>query len=181
MITILFKWVIFISSYVPIFVMIFLNNLSNFTFYSLKKTWQINTLFWWILIIISIVSVIILFCWLYLLKKESKSDKAAIQIHEFRSYDSEVLNYFVTFIIPILSLNPSSWPSIVMNLFLLIVEGMYFVSNNALYYNILLIICRYHLYTIAGDNIVITKKKKSELLFDIPKAKQVGTTNIYYI
>lgn len=181
MITILFKWIIFISSYVPIFIMIFLNNLSHFTISGLKKTWEINIVFWWILIFISILSVIILFCWLHLLKKEAKSDKAAIQIYEFRSYDSEVLNYFVTFIIPILSLNPNSWPSIVMNLLLLIVEGIYFISNNALYYNILLIMFRYHLYTIEGDNIVITKKRKSELLFDNPKAKQVGTTNIYYI
>lgn len=181
MITILFKWVIFISSYIPIFVMIFLNNLSHFTISSLKKTWEINTTFWWILICISIISVIILFFWLHLLKKESASDKATIEIGEFGSFDSEILNYFVTFIIPILSLNPHSWPSIVMNLLLLIVEGIYFVSNNALYYNILLIMFRYHLYNIEGGNIVITRKKKSELLFDTPSAKQIGTTNIFYI
>lgn len=177
----LFKWVIFISSYIPIFIMIFLNNLGSFSSSSLRKTWEINIPFWSLLIILSLISVIVLFLWLHILKKESLKDKTSFKVDSFKSYDSEVLNYFVTFIIPILSLEPSSWPSIFMNLLLLTVEGIYFVSNNALYYNVLLIVLHYHIYTFGDDNIIITKKRKSDLVFDGTKVKQVGTTNIFYI
>ncbi|MCI1632350.1 hypothetical protein [Liquorilactobacillus nagelii] len=176
-----FKWLIFVSSYIPVFVMIFLNQLKAFSEYSLKKTWHLNPTFWWSLIIISVVSIITLEIWLKLLKNESKTNKNSFKIDHIQSYDSEVLNYFVTFIIPILSLKPESLPSVVMNMLLLVIEGIYFVSNNALHYNVLLIIRRFHIYTFGDDNIIITKKKKSDLIFDEPEAKQVGTTNIYYI
>ena len=56
----LFKWTIFLSSYVPVFIMVFLNSLKSFSMKSLKNTWQLNPPFWALLIGISIVSLIIL-------------------------------------------------------------------------------------------------------------------------
>lgn len=176
-----FKWLIFISSYVPVFIMIFLKSLKKFSSSDIYSTWKLNPIFWFLLLIISIVSIIILFCWLHFLKKESQGNKGAFSIKKLNAYDSEVLNYFVTFIIPILSLDPKSSPSIVMNFLLLLVEGIYFVSNNALYYNVLLILLGYHIYTFDTDNIVVTRKKRNELSFNESKASQIGTTNIFYI
>ncbi len=175
-----FKWIIFVSSYVPVFIMIFLNNLKKFNLKEFCKTWNLNQVFWIILTSVSIISVVILFVWLIILKTESKN-KDSFNIEKLNAYDSEVLNYFVTFIIPILSLKPDSLPSIIMNLLLLLVEGIYFVSNNALYYNVLLIIFGYHIYTFGNDNIVVTRKKRSDLSFSESKASQIGTTNIFYL
>ena len=92
-----------------------------------------------------------------------------------------MLNFFVTYIIPILSLEPNSLPSIVMNLILIIIEGIYFVGNNAVCYNVMLILMGYHIYAFGNNNIVITRLSNSELVFNKRRAKQVGTTNIYYI
>ena len=175
-----FKWIIFVSSYVPVFIMIFLNNLKKFNLDELKNTWNLNQVFWMVLIGVSIISILILFIWLIILKTESKN-KESFDIKKLNAYDSEVLNYFVTFIIPILSLKPDSIPSIIMNLLLLLVEGIYFVSNNALYYNVLLIIFGYHIYTFGDDNIVVTRKKRSDLAFNESRASQIGTTNIFYL
>lgn len=161
--------------------MIFLNNLKTFNTTSLLETWRKNVVFWWSLVIISIISTIMLIIWLIILKEDSQnSSKPEFKIDKLNSYDSEVLNYFVTFIIPILSLKPNSWPSIVMNLILIVIEGIYFVGNNALYYNVLLIAIGYHIYTF-DDNIVITRKKKSDFSLDETAVKQVGTTNIFYV
>lgn len=175
-----FKWIIFVSSYVPVFIMIFLNNLKSFNLDELKDTWNLNQVFWMVLTGVSIISILILFIWLIILKTESKNKKP-FNIEKLNAYDSEVLNYFVTFIVPILSLKPDSIPSIIMNLLLLLVEGIYFVGNNALYYNVLLIIFGYHIYTFGDDNIVVTRKKRSDLAFNESKASQIGTTNIFYL
>lgn len=176
---VIFKWLVFISSYVPIFIMIFLKNLSSFSISSFTKTWNNGKYFWIATLIISGISITALIFWLCLLKKLSRENSNEYPIGQVKADDTEILNFFVTFIIPILSLNPSSWPSIAMNGFLLIIEGIYFVGNNALYFNILLIFARYHIYS-WNENIIITKKRKEELVPNM-MASQVGTTNIFYI
>ena len=41
-----FKWLIFISSYVPVFIMIFLKNLKKFSSSDIYSTWKLNPIFW---------------------------------------------------------------------------------------------------------------------------------------
>ena len=45
----------------------------------------------------------------------------------------------------------------------------------------MLILMGYHIYAFGNNNIVITRLSNSELVFNKRRAKQVGTTNIYYI
>lgn len=177
----IFRWVLYVSSYIPVFIMIFLNNLGSFSCDDFLKTWKLNSNFWIILIMISFFSLVSLIFWLWLLKKQAKLRSKSIKVEKYELKDSEVLNFFVTYIIPILSLKPSNLPSIIMNLILIIIEGIYFVRNNAVYYNILLIAFGYHIFSFGNGNIVITRLSKQELIFDKKNAKQIGTTNIYYI
>lgn len=178
---IVFRWILYISSYIPVFIMIFLNNLNAFDSKEFFKTWNLNSDLWITLIVITIFSLISLIWWLYLLKKQSKLKNKSIEVKKYELKDSEVLNFFVTYIIPILSLNPSKLPSIVMNLILIIIEGIYFVRNNAVYYNILLIAFGYHIFSFGNGNIIITRLSKENLIFDNKSVKQIGTTNIYYV
>ena len=180
MLGLIFKTILFFSSYIPIFIMIFLNNLDSFSNRSIKKEWNQNTGLWLSMIILSVITLIILFIWIKILKAEATDTaKQKYKLEDLRKYDSEVLNFFVTFIIPILSLKPESAPSIVMNLILVVIEGIYYISNNALYFNVILIILGYHVYTFSNDNIVISRKTKDQL-FISQKASQIGTTNIFY-
>lgn len=179
MVGVIFKAIVFFSSYIPIFVMIFLNNMNSFSRESFQETWKENPVLWITMIIISIVTLIVLFFWIEYLKKEAKNTtKQKYKLEDLQKYDSEVLNFFVTFIIPILSLKPESWPSIVMNSILVIIEGIYYISNNALYFNVILIMLGYHIYTFKDDNIVISRKKEDQLFSR--EASQMGTTNIFY-
>lgn len=180
MLGVAFKTILFFSSYIPIFLMIFLNNLDSFSGDSFKITWNKNPCLWISMIILSVITLIILFIWIGILKKEAAdTTKQQYQLKDLKKYDSEVLNFFVTFIIPILSLKPESGPSIVMNSVLVIIEGIYYISNNALYFNVILIILGYHVYTFSNDNIVISKKTEDQLFLS-PEASQIGTTNIFY-
>jgi len=177
----IFKWVLYISSYIPICAMIFLKNLKSFSKKEIIKTWNSNVNFWIILIALSVLSFLVLIGWLILLKCLSKQRNSSVEVKEYTLKDSEVLNFFVTYIIPILSLNPKSQPSVVMNMFLVIIEGIYFVNNNAVYYNVMLILMGYHIFSFDEENIIITRLSKADLVFDEKNAKQIGTTNIYYI
>ena len=133
------------------------------------------------MIALSVLSFLVLIGWLILLKCLSKQRNSSVEVKEYTLKDSEVLNFFVTYIIPILSLNPKSQPSVVMNMFLVIIEGIYFVNNNAVYYNVMLILMGYHIFSFDEENIIITRLSKADLVFDEKNAKQIGTTNIYYI
>lgn len=182
MISKFFKLSLFVSSYIPVFIMIFLANLKDFSIKSIRNLWSTNSVFWEMLIVITIFSFFMIFSWLSFMKKEYKeSSKEGIAIDNLELKDSEILNFFVTFIIPILSLKPNSSPSIIMNLILVIIEAIYVVSNNAVYYNVLLLLMGYHIYTFGDKKIMISKLKKSDIKFENRKPKQIGTTNIYYL
>ncbi|USS93691.1 hypothetical protein M8332_02235 [Fructilactobacillus ixorae] len=174
-------WIIFISSCIPIFIMIFLNNMDEFSLNSFKHTFELNMIFWISLLIISIISFFVLCLWIRSIKNTKKVRKNTTTVTNVRPIDADIINYFVTFIIPILSLNPSSFPSIVMNFMLLFIEGLYLVSNNTVYYNVLFIMFGYHIYNFQKNNILITKKNIDFFNFEDVNAYQISTTNIYYI
>ena len=104
-----------------------------------------------------------------------------IELKNSEIKDADILNFFVTFIVPIMSLKPDSLPSIVMNLMLLTIEAVYVISNNSIYNNILLMFMGYHIYTYTDDKVLISKIPKDEINLRNAGAKQFGTTNIYYV
>lgn len=177
------KIFLFLSSYIPLFIMVFLNSMNQISIISIVKTWNLNPTLWIIFLVISFLSIVIFISWLYRMKKTFKG-KSPISIKNLTLNDSSVLNFFVTFIVPIISLKPESWPSVISNLILLIIEGIFFISNNTLYFNILLIFCGYHIYSFVSDNnrknIVITKCSLKDQTFNDVKGVEYGTTNIYY-
>lgn len=133
------------------------------------------------LIIIGALSLVVLILWLYLMKKESEDKtQPKYALKNIKKYDSDILIYFLTSIVLILTLKPTSLPSIVMNMLLIVIEGIYFISNNVLYCNVLLIMMGYHIYSAEDETkIIITKKDKESLNF--LRCTQIGTSNIFYI
>lgn len=177
---VLFKGSVFVSSYIPAFIMIFLNNLKSFNKKDVENVWNSYKYFWISLIIIGFISLISLLIWLKLIQNEGQDQtQKKYKVHKIKKYDSEILGYFVTYIIPILSLNPASAPSIAMNLILIAIEGIYYISNNILYFNIIILILGFHLYSVDDDDfIIISKKEKAKI--DLNELVQIGTTQILY-
>ncbi|WP_432739109.1 hypothetical protein [Ligilactobacillus agilis] len=177
-----FKLSVYISAYIPIFVMIFLVNLRSFSSECIKNLWNKNPILWWALIIVSFLSFANLLLWLCMIKRSYRtSSKNMIELKNSEIKDADILNFFVTFIVPIMSLKPDSLPSIVMNLMLLTIEAVYVISNNSIYNNILLMFMGYHIYTYTDDKVLISKIPKDEINLRNAGAKQFGTTNIYYV
>ncbi|PTG41009.1 hypothetical protein BUY20_12870, partial [Staphylococcus cohnii] len=73
--------------------------------------------------------------------------------------DNEILSYFITYIIPLLSLEVNNIYSIINNLFLFALIGVIQIKNNNLYNNVILIILGYSVFKDEKNMIIISKKK----------------------
>jgi len=177
----LFRMLLYISSYSPLLLLIFINNLPDFTWTSIKQVLLENKWFWVISFVIITLANIALFLWLRSMKREANSKGRKSSPNNLTTIDNEILSYFVTYIVPLLSLNIKSGPSILMNVLLIILLGIYFVNNNALHFNIMLIIFGYHIYTNNQNHIFISKKELYEINDELLEADQIGTSQIFYI
>lgn len=180
----IFRIGMYISSYIPVFIMIFLKNMNSFSIRGLKKCWLSNEIFWIVTLIILLIAFVILLLALlfyYFTAKSKKVKNSGIHIENLKSMDENILNVFVTYIIPLLSLNINSGPSVAMNIFFAFIEGIFFISNNAIYYNIMLIIMGFHVFSFKqGESIIISRHKRDYIINNDIQAYQSGTTNIYF-
>lgn len=161
--------------------MIFLNNLNSFTYSEMEKVYESNSLFWIILIFVCFLSALVLIFWIHRMKKEYTEGSNKYLLNDIQTNDWEVMNYFMTYLFPILSLDITSWPSIFMNLILIISVGIFFIRNNTLHYNVMLILLGFHVYTDSNKNVIISKSTISEIKNHALEADQIGTSNIFYI
>ncbi|MBK0348217.1 hypothetical protein JDW15_06160 [Aerococcaceae bacterium zg-ZJ1578] len=176
-----FKILIFISSFIPMEIMLFIKNMNELSIAHLCVTYNKNRFFWIVTLVLTIISFITLLIWLRVIKKEASSNGKKYFLGEISSQDGEVLSYFVTYIYPLMELDLSSNSSILVNLFLIIVQGVFFVRNNTLHFNVLLLLLGFRIYSDDSENIIISQKPKYEIVNKKLKVDQIGTSNIYYI
>ncbi len=153
----------------------------DLTWKAAYKTLVNNIFFWKVVFLAVLFSSMALIFWLIAIKKESASDGRKYSVDNLKEIDVEVLNYFVTYIVPLLSLDISSKTSILVNFLFIVLLGIYFVRNNALHFNIMLILLGYHIYTNDKDHIIISKRTLYEIKNNALKADQIGTSQIFYI
>lgn len=179
----IYKMNLYISSYIPIFLMIFIKSMKNISLKQILITFLNNWIFWGAIILLCIICTIVLLDFLKNLKCTEQNNTKSIDLSDknIKSHESEVLNYFITFLIPILTLNPVSWPSICSNIILILLVGIYFVKNNLLSFNILLIILNYNIYKDQYSNIYISKASINEIKIHDLKAYPYKQTNVFYI
>lgn len=180
----MYKFGLYFSSYLPIFLMIFLNNMNNLSLQSLKETLY-NNISFWILMLFSLgICLIIMGRFVYFLYGTFKNNTSPVEVNkkELKTNESEIINYFITYLIPILTLDPSKWPSILSNMILIVIVGIYFVKNNLLTFNILLLICNFRIYKDEYSNIYITKCSFLDIKTNNTIAYRYGTSsNIFFI
>ncbi|OOL80854.1 hypothetical protein BWX42_02910 [Dolosigranulum pigrum] len=178
----LLKICIFISSYIPIILLIFIQNMRELSLVEIKNTFTQYKIIWLILVALMIISFTGLCLWLKYIKRTfSDSNRRLHAITDIKGYNGEILNFFVTYIVPLLALDLNSSTSIVVNLLLVIMNSIYFIRNDYLYYNMLLILLGYNIFESSEGYIIISKKDKFEIINKSLKAVQIGTSNLFYI
>ena len=178
----IFKILLFWSSYIPIFIMVFLVNLHDFSKASIRALLSANPALWTALVVIIILSLTANDWWLSSMEVEfEESSKDPIDISNWKLESPSITNFLILCIVPVLTLKPESSPTIVMNLIITLIMSVYAVRNNVGYYNFWLMFEGYHTYTFNGK-VIISKYKRGDLPFrNAEKAIQIGTTNVYFI
>lgn len=157
----LFRFLLFASSYIPLFIILFVKNINDIKLAS-------------IFIVISILPLIVLKIYIGIpLKAEPNKE---IKIQNITQKGSEVLNYILCYIIPFISFNSDvitqdgiSTPDLVATLILFLVICYLYMSSNLYYVNPILNLF-YDINSVETEdekNIVVISKKNSQ----IPKNK----------
>lgn len=160
-IQILFRFLLFVSSYIPLFIILFVKNINSLKLASIFAT-------------ISIVPLFVLKLYIGIpLKGEPNKE---IKITDVTHKGSEVLNYIVCYIIPFISFNSDvitiegiSIPDLIASLILFLVICNLYMSSNLYYVNPILNLF-YDIHSVETDiekNIIVIAKKN----IDIPLNK----------
>lgn len=172
----MFKVNLFVSSYIPLYILIFINELEELNNKSIISVYNKNPVFWRIIFILSIFSIIslIMFFNFHHTRKEN--------FKEVESINNEVLNYFITYIIPLMTVDITKDSSILLNLIIFFIIGVYYVESDSIYLNILLIFLGYKVYRDGSNNIIISRKERD--YFKRNKnvlCKKIGNTKIFIV
>jgi hypothetical protein len=171
------KWLLFISSYFPLYIFLLFKSIH---FIPTKKVdllsfylsqYKNESLFYNCIIILIIISIVVCI-WLVCSKGNSR-----LKIQNIKNGSQDVLNYFIIYIIPILSMDSSNLKNILLNGFIFFMIGIMYVRSDLLYLNPLLILAHYRIYS-CGDLIIISKKKVDEFKVLIDEGKDISVKEI---
>lgn len=172
----IFKINLFISSYIPLYIIIFIQNMDMLNLQSIYKVYKINPIFWNTLLVLSIISIIALFIFF------NGNHTKKVTFLEIKSIDNDILDYFITYIIPLNTIDITKGNSILVNFIIFFIIGTYYIHSNLMHLNILLIFLGYNVFKDSNDNVIISKKnidyfKMNENIV----CKKIGNSKIYIV
>lgn len=167
----LYKWLLFISSYAPLYVLVAISNydfaLTPFVYF--KDVWiSGNQLIFWVTII---VLLLLSFLAIGYFKWSDLND--SIKLEGLKPMNESILSYLITYVVPLTAMDVSSVNSLLVNVVLFLVIGIVYVNSNLVYLNILLILMGYRVYNDASDNVIITNYTKNELTHSVRDGNNV--------
>ena len=168
-----YKILLFLSSYTPLFLILFLKAISQ-AIEIYQKTEQIN-IFEYLasnIILISVISTIILLTIIpniilvrILNDIMSTTNPKQLRVHSVQKMNHIYMEYLVSYIIPFLSFDFSNIFDVLALMLLLFTICVIYINSDLLYINIIFNIRGYNLYSVtdASNNIIMTLSKKKQL------------------
>ena len=151
------KFLMFISSYFPLYVMMLILYFDKiFLIYNNKLNFGLALFF----LMISLCIIWSIFSIQFLRKG---SNTKSIQIQLIERPDDTIISYMMTYMIPILTTATNSNNAIIINIVLFLLIGYLYVRLNLLYLNPLWSVLGFMAYKINSDVIVITDIDYAEL------------------
>ena len=144
------KWLLFLSSYVPLYLILLL------------FAWDSNRLIFYFLIGLTASTIIAL---LIVLTALNSFEKTFVKLKKVGPKNSEFISYIFTYILPFLSSNFSDVKYIIAMAGIFLLIGFMYVRSNLIYTNPLLNLLGYDLYEIEDhkENIMVLITKASYL------------------
>lgn len=192
------KIVLFLISYIPLYIVLLCNNLINYynnTDRKMSRQYRIlnsistfeqkDTLAFYI--IIGLITVPIVLFFIFLLYKISTGKSSLEYPENYKKTGDTIINYLITYIIPFFSMDIKS-PSIYFwgNIILILVVMVLFIRLDAVYLNPPLILLGFYIFTDENENKYyltrnsLTKLKMAKKAKDYLKVIRI-TSNFYYI
>jgi len=155
------KWLLFLSSYIPLYLILLL--------FAWKSNWTI----FYILVSLITITVIVL---LIVLKALNSLQKTFIKVKKVDPKNGEFIGYIFTYIFPFLSSNFDDVKYIIAMVVFFLLIGLMYVRSNLIYTNPVLNLLGYSLYEIEDHKenkmVLITKEP------DLRKEANIKVINI---
>jgi len=142
------KWLLFLSSYFPLFVLLCVDN-----WRSLGKNLAFTAIMG-VLLLLASMSTVVLITW----KTNKRLELEPNAVPTNCSMD--IIEYFITYLIPLLSMDINRLESVIVNCLIFLLIGLVYVRSNRVYLGPLLLIAGYTLYQI--DNKTLISRKNEE-------------------
>lgn len=170
MISVLFRIGLYVSSFFPLYVLLIINNYKYFSSWGKIKDiflfkYYLPSIFFYVLIILITFS----FLALIVIMTINLNEK-----HQFRGVcktEDNLLNYVVTYLVPILSINITKANSLMVNLGLFSLLGFIYVKNSLVYLNPLFLFFKYNVFRTENNEVIISN-------FDIYELKNMEDQRI---
>ena len=154
----LIKFLMFISSYFPLYIMLLILHFDKCAKINVDGNLNLRILTFFVVILLcmslSLVS-------LFLLQNDSVTKR--LKVETIERPDDTIISYMMTYIIPILTTVMSDNEAIIVNIILFLLIGYLYVRLNLLYLNPLWSMFGYLAYKVNADVIIITNIKYAEL------------------
>ncbi|AVK95596.1 hypothetical protein FCT18_17125 [Lysinibacillus sphaericus] len=159
----IYRMLSYIASYFPLYILLIISNYNVFWGVDkLKQIAKFENKPISIFILVLVVLVLIAFLFQLLVSKILKITER----HKFKTmkrHDDKILNYVVTYIVPMLSINVSNTSTLISNLGLFVLFGFLYVKNSLVHLNPMLLIFGYNIYVDEDDVIVISNRTLYQL------------------
>src|SRR5690625_1810896 len=173
MLTNLYKSIMFISSFMPLYIILIVK------FYDFNLTLKCNLInHKYTFLVLMTLIVISILVFLYFVFCELNSEE---KIGQVENMNGEILTYFITYIIPLTTLEENNINSIIINIILFFVIGVFYVNSNQFYLNVLFTLFGFNVYKDEDNKIIISRKSADKISNNqAVKVKRVGK-KIYII
>lgn len=175
----------YVCNYIPLYILIFINEMrinneeskEKNIYYLVKITFLDHILLWIILAALAVISCLVLF--IFLMSAHETKEK----LKDINNINMDLLNYFITYLIPLLTLDLSNFYSIVINIILFIIIGIFHIKSGIVHYNIMLVLLGYNVFVGNEEKVYLSKKSIDEIKnnSEILKIKQIGSTKYFII
>lgn len=152
------KAIMFLTSYVPLYVIFLINLLFDINF-NLNNLTTIGKIVFTIIILLLILPSITLI----LIFKLKKKTSTHAQINKVMNSNEEVLNYVLAYIIPFISTELLKINNLITFLIFFFIIGSIYVKNSLIHINPTLYFAGYNIYLINDNQTLISKKSYEEL------------------
>ncbi|MGQ3440263.1 hypothetical protein NST56_06750 [Bacillus sp. FSL R5-0560] len=146
---------LYISSFFPLYVLLIMSNYKDIpTIREIREIFKFKDLnagsFWIVIFLLIIISIVSL---LFIVKARLN------EVHSFKGInktEDHLLNYVVTYLLPLLSIEIHETNSLIVNAGLFLLIGFLYVKNGLVYLNPLFLFFGYNIYKADNEIILIT-------------------------